>query len=89
MVPGRLYQVTRERVPPAERRPYLLTTRLASILWFNWFLVGCFDVRFVTDSIFERAARTMHLGVMVGFAIVATYFNPDEQTKGTFQAMCG
>lgn len=50
--------------------------------------MGCFDVRFVTDSIFERAARTIHLGVMVGFAIVATYFDPEEQTKGTFQALC-
>ncbi|KAI5921689.1 hypothetical protein F4810DRAFT_712308 [Camillea tinctor] len=58
-----------------------------SILWFNWFLVGLFDVRFVTDSVFERLARTVHLGVMVGFSVVAAHFDPDEQIKGTFQAM--
>ncbi|CAJ2512389.1 Uu.00g054040.m01.CDS01 [Anthostomella pinea] len=58
-----------------------------SILWFNWFLVGIFDVRFVTDSIFERLARTAHLGVMVGFSVVATNFDPDAQKKGTFQAL--
>ncbi len=26
-----------------------------SVLWFTWALVGLFDVRFVTDSIFGRA----------------------------------
>ncbi|KAI0600117.1 hypothetical protein F4775DRAFT_599615 [Biscogniauxia sp. FL1348] len=59
-----------------------------SILWFNWFLVGLFDVRFVTDSVFERLAHTVHLGVMVGFSVVASHFDPDEQIKETFQAMC-
>ncbi|KAI1073768.1 hypothetical protein F5B20DRAFT_494965 [Whalleya microplaca] len=58
-----------------------------SLLWLNWFLVSMFDVRFITDSIFERVARTCHLGVMVGFAIVATNFDPDEQTKGVFQGL--
>ncbi|KAI1485423.1 hypothetical protein F5X96DRAFT_674662 [Biscogniauxia mediterranea] len=58
-----------------------------SILWFNWFLVGLFDTRFVTDSVFERLAHTVHLGVMVGFSVVATHFDPDEQIKETFQAL--
>lgn len=59
-----------------------------SIIWFNWFLVGLFDVRFVTDSIFERVARTAHLGVIVGFAVVAPNYDPDNQSKGVFQALC-
>ncbi|KAI1630729.1 hypothetical protein F4809DRAFT_647119 [Biscogniauxia mediterranea] len=58
-----------------------------SILWFNWFLVGLFDTRFMTDSVFERLAHTVHLGVMVGFSVVATHFDPDEQIKETFQAL--
>ncbi|KAI0008016.1 hypothetical protein F4779DRAFT_642262 [Xylariaceae sp. FL0662B] len=58
-----------------------------SLLWVNWFLVSMFDVRFITDSIFERVARTTHLGVMVGFAVVAVNFNPAEETKGVFQTM--
>ncbi|KAH8892634.1 hypothetical protein GQ53DRAFT_781293 [Thozetella sp. PMI_491] len=48
------------------------------MLWFTWALVGLFDVRFVTDSIFERLARAVHLGVMVGFAVVAPNFNPTD-----------
>ncbi|KAI1855823.1 hypothetical protein JX265_012086 [Neoarthrinium moseri] len=58
-----------------------------TILWFTWFLVGMFDVRFVTDSIFERVIRTAHLGVMVGFSVVVTYFNPDQQEKSSFQTL--
>ncbi|ORY65271.1 uncharacterized protein BCR38DRAFT_294854, partial [Pseudomassariella vexata] len=58
-----------------------------TILWFTWFLVGLFDVRYVTDSIFERLARTVHLGVMVGFAVVASRFHPDSQIKSIFQGL--
>ncbi|KAI0132380.1 hypothetical protein BJ170DRAFT_246355 [Xylariales sp. AK1849] len=58
-----------------------------SILWFTWFLVGMFDVRFVTDSIFERIIRTAHLGVMVGFSVVVTNFDPEKQEKKAFQTL--
>ncbi|KAI0158437.1 hypothetical protein BJ166DRAFT_303595 [Pestalotiopsis sp. NC0098] len=58
-----------------------------SILWFTWFLVGMFDVRFVTDSIFERIVRTAHLGVMVGFSIVVSNFDPANQDKWSFQTL--
>ncbi|KAK2594922.1 hypothetical protein QQS21_007370 [Conoideocrella luteorostrata] len=58
-----------------------------SILWFTWFAVGLYDVRFVTDSIFERIARAVHLGVMVGFAVVAPNFKPEEQHKESMQTM--
>ncbi|KAH7035701.1 uncharacterized protein B0I36DRAFT_264985 [Microdochium trichocladiopsis] len=58
-----------------------------SLVWFNWFLVGCFDVRYVTDSIFSRVARTLHLGVIVGFGVVAPNYDPTKQNKGTWQCM--
>ncbi|KAH8681008.1 hypothetical protein BX600DRAFT_445505 [Xylariales sp. PMI_506] len=58
-----------------------------SIIWFTWFLVGIFDVRFVTDSIYERVIRTAHLGVMLGFSVVVTYFDPENQDKTVFQTL--
>ncbi|KAH6658975.1 hypothetical protein BKA67DRAFT_3027 [Truncatella angustata] len=58
-----------------------------SILWFTWFNVGMFDVRFVTDSLFERIIRTAHLGVMVGFSIVVTYFDPNDQQQSPFRIL--
>ncbi|KAK9800079.1 hypothetical protein SCARD494_01872 [Seiridium cardinale] len=58
-----------------------------SILWFTWFLVGMFDVRFVTDSILERIIRTAQLGVMVGFSVVVTNFDPEDQQVAPFQTL--
>lgn len=76
------------------------------MLWFTWALVGLFDVRFVTDSVFgkacivffegdkannilpERILRAGHLGVMIGFAVVAPNFDPNHQNKQTFRTMC-
>jgi hypothetical protein len=58
------------------------------MLWMTWALVGLFDVRFVTDSIFERIARCAHLGVMIGFAVVAPNFDPYNQQAQVFRAMC-
>lgn len=57
------------------------------MLWFTWALVGLFDVRFVSDSIFDRLARAGHLAVMVGFAVVAGDFHPDHQHAQPFQTM--
>jgi hypothetical protein len=36
----------------------------------------------------ERTARAVHLGVMVGFAVVAPNFKPEEQDQGNLQTMC-
>ena len=36
----------------------------------------------------ERCARGVHLGVMVGFAVVAPHFNPNDQNEQTMQTMC-
>ncbi|KAF4470953.1 bacterial low temperature requirement a [Fusarium albosuccineum] len=61
-----------------------------SVLWITWLVTSLYDVRFVTDSLFEakeRAARGVHLGVMVGFAVVAPKFTPDEQNVKTMRTM--
>lgn len=46
-----------------------------ALLWFTWYQVGLYDVRFSMDSIFERVCKTAHFGVMLGFAIVGPNFN--------------
>ena len=58
------------------------------VLWFTWCQVSLFDVRFVADSVLERAAKAVHLGVMVGLAIVGPNFDPADQEKQVFQTMC-
>ena len=58
------------------------------VLWFTWCQVSLFDVRFVADSVLERAAKAVHLGVMVGLAVVGPNFNPAQQNKQVFQTMC-
>lgn len=58
-----------------------------SMLYVTWLLVGMFDARYITDSVFERLARVVHLGVMVGFAIIATNYDPEDQKRATFQTM--
>ncbi|KAM7187350.1 hypothetical protein V8F20_011014 [Naviculisporaceae sp. PSN 640] len=57
------------------------------LLWFTWLGLGLFDVRFVTDSIFERCARAVHFGAMVGFAVIAPTFKLNEQDPRTFRTM--
>ncbi|PFH62850.1 hypothetical protein XA68_11631 [Ophiocordyceps unilateralis] len=58
-----------------------------NLLWLTWLLVTLFDVRYVTDSIFTRLTRAIHLGVLVGFTVVAPKFNPGAQHLETMQAM--
>lgn len=81
------------------------------MLWMSWLVVGLYDVRFVTDSIFgmfisppqslspiyivvpqlthvERLIRAVHLGVFVGFAVVAPKFNPNDQDLTSMRSMC-
>ncbi|KAL8954921.1 MAG: hypothetical protein Q9193_007012, partial [Seirophora villosa] len=50
-----------------------------AILWFTWLQVVLFDVRFGTDSLFERTAKLVHCGVMITFAIVGPRFDPSKQ----------
>ncbi|KAK4195345.1 hypothetical protein QBC40DRAFT_316548 [Triangularia verruculosa] len=57
------------------------------LLWFTWALLGLFDVRFITDSIFERCVRAVHFGVMVGFAVVAPTWSLYDQKGQTYRTL--
>ncbi|KAF2878210.1 hypothetical protein BDV95DRAFT_478666 [Massariosphaeria phaeospora] len=46
------------------------------LIWTTWFHVVCFDVRFVSDSVFERASKLVHFCTFAGFALVGYKFNP-------------
>ncbi|KAI9663931.1 MAG: hypothetical protein M1821_007422 [Bathelium mastoideum] len=50
-----------------------------SILWFSWYQVSMFDLRFAVDSIFERICKGLQFGFMVGFAVAGTKFEPDNE----------
>ncbi|KAI5460667.1 hypothetical protein BGZ63DRAFT_357982 [Mariannaea sp. PMI_226] len=58
-----------------------------SILWLTWLIVSMYDVRFVTDSVFERICRAIHLGVMMGFAVVSPDFKLEEQKVKSMRTM--
>ncbi|KAK4639885.1 hypothetical protein QC761_700940 [Podospora bellae-mahoneyi] len=58
------------------------------LLWLgSWALLGLFDVRFITDSIFERSIRAVHFGVMVGFAVVAPTWSLYENKSQTYRTL--
>ena len=40
------------------------------MLWFTWLQISLFDVRFGTDSVFERICKGLQFGIMAGFAVV-------------------
>jgi hypothetical protein len=40
-----------------------------------------YDVRFTADCIFERCAKALHFGVMVGFAVVGPAWEPGKATS--------
>jgi hypothetical protein len=39
------------------------------ILWTSWFHVVCFDARFASDSVWERACKTVHFCAFAAFAL--------------------
>ncbi|KAF3036651.1 hypothetical protein E8E12_001201 [Didymella heteroderae] len=49
-----------------------------SLLWLTWYQVSLYDVRFSADSIFERTAKAIHFGVMVGFAVIGPQWKPGQ-----------
>lgn len=49
-----------------------------SLLWLTWYQVSLYDVRFSTDSVFERVAKAIHFGVMVGFAVIGPQWKPGQ-----------
>ncbi|KAK7924003.1 hypothetical protein PG985_006057 [Apiospora marii] len=57
------------------------------LLWTTWLMTSIYDVRFTSESILERCCRGAHLGVMTGFAVIATSFNPEKQIASVYRAM--
>lgn len=57
-------------------------------MWTTWFLTSSYDVRFLTDSIFERCCRAVHLGVLVGFVVISPNFNLSRQDSSVLQTFC-
>jgi hypothetical protein len=58
------------------------------ILWFTWYQVSLYDLRFYSDSIFERICKALQFGIMVGFAVVGPQWDPNEEQNdfGTFRS---
>ncbi|KAH7411716.1 hypothetical protein DE146DRAFT_251587 [Phaeosphaeria sp. MPI-PUGE-AT-0046c] len=50
-----------------------------SLLWLTWYQVSLYDVRFSADSVFERIAKALHFGVMVGFAVIGPQWKPGQE----------
>jgi len=57
-----------------------------SLMWTTWFITGAFDVRFLTDSIFERCCRAAHLAVLIGFVVVSPNFDIAGQNWSVFRS---
>ncbi|KAH7073713.1 hypothetical protein BKA63DRAFT_39264 [Paraphoma chrysanthemicola] len=49
-----------------------------SLLWLTWYQVSLYDVRFSSDSVFERCAKAIHFGCMVGFAVIGPQWKPGQ-----------
>ncbi|KAL9536305.1 hypothetical protein SMMN14_01512 [Sphaerulina musiva] len=54
------------------------------ILWFTWYQVGLYDVRFSADSFFERAAKAVQFLVMIGFAVVGPKYNVGDEAAAEY-----
>lgn len=50
-----------------------------SLLWLTWYQSSLYDVRFSTDSVFERFAKGIHFGVMFGFAVIGPQWKPGQE----------
>jgi Bacterial low temperature requirement A protein (LtrA) len=60
-----------------------------TLLWFTWLQYSLFDVRFSTDSVFNRMCKAVSFGVMTGFAVCGALYdqtNVEENAKA-FRAM--
>ncbi|KAF2215102.1 hypothetical protein CERZMDRAFT_105030 [Cercospora zeae-maydis SCOH1-5] len=51
------------------------------LLWFTWYQVSLYDVRFAMDSAFERVCKAVQLLVMIVFAVCGPKFNPGEESN--------
>ena len=50
------------------------------LLWMTWYNVSLYDVRFATDSVFERIFKALQFGAMIGFAVSGPQFDVGEDT---------
>jgi low temperature requirement protein LtrA len=50
-----------------------------ALLWLTWYQVSLYDIRFSSDSVFERVAKAIHFGVMVGFAVIGPQWKPGQE----------
>jgi len=46
-----------------------------TILWFTWLETSLFDVRFSSDSVFNRVCKSISFGVMTGFAVCGAIYD--------------
>lgn len=46
-----------------------------TILWFTWLETSLFDVRFATNSVFNRVCKAISFGVMTGFAVCGAIYD--------------
>lgn len=53
------------------------------ILWFTWFQVALFDIRFSNDSVFERICKALQFGIMTGFAVVGPNYKTGWEEGST------
>lgn len=60
-----------------------------TLLWFTWLQYSLFDVRFSTDSIFNRLCKAVSFGVMTGFAVCGAIYDQSnvEENAKAFRAM--
>ncbi|KAK6354930.1 hypothetical protein TWF696_004058 [Orbilia brochopaga] len=52
-----------------------------AILWFTWLQAALFDLRFGKDSLIQRIAKALQIGVMVGFSAVNERFDPEHPAE--------
>ncbi|KAK6521055.1 hypothetical protein TWF506_001288 [Arthrobotrys conoides] len=60
-----------------------------AILWFTWLQAALFDLRFGGDSLIQRIAKALQIGVMVGFSAINSKFDPryPEQNWQAFKTL--
>ncbi|KAE9966283.1 hypothetical protein BLS_007116 [Venturia inaequalis] len=49
--------------------------KLFTLMWFTWLPTTLFDVRFSADSVWNRACKAIHFGVMTGFVFAGPLFD--------------
>jgi hypothetical protein len=65
-----------------------------TLMWFTWLQTSLFDVRFSTDSVINRIFKALSFGIMTGFSVVSSQYQPNlltsdslDNTAAAFRAM--